>query len=177
MHTATQSAGHTAGHSAAASISTVGPDARALRHALGHYPTGVTIITTRSADGRPVGLTCNSFASLSLEPPLLLWSLARRSPNLGVFRTAPVFAINVLAADQADLARRFANSALPDKFDGVRLREPWQGVPLIDGALAWFGCSTRDAIDAGDHTLFIGHVETHAVHEAEALVFHRGAFR
>lgn len=150
---------------------------RALRQALGHYPTGVTVITTRAPDGRPVGLTCNSFASLSLDPPLVLWSLARRSPNLAVFRETTHFAINVLSAGQADLARRFANSAVADKFEGVALREPWQGVPLIEGSLAWFGCSSRDAIDAGDHTLFIGHVDTHAVLDAEPLVFHRGAFR
>ncbi len=156
---------------------TAADDARALRRALGHYPTGVTVVTARAADGRAVGLTVNSFASLSLDPPLVLWSLANRSPSLAVFRDGARFAINVLAAGQAELARRFANPALPDKFDGVGLRAPWHGVPLLAGTIAWFGCSTLDAIAGGDHTLFIGRVETHATSDGEPLVFHRGAFR
>jgi flavin reductase (DIM6/NTAB) family NADH-FMN oxidoreductase RutF len=147
---------------------------RRLRDALGAYPTGVTIVTTRGADGRPVGLTVNSFASLSLEPPLLLWSLANRSPSLRAFRSAGHFAVNVLGADQAALARRFADPAVVDKFDGVALAAG--PAPVIDGALAWFVCAARDAIETGDHTLFIGRVETHVAHDGQALLFHRGRF-
>lgn len=158
----------------------VADPARLLRQALGSYPTGVTIVTARAPDGRAVGLTVNSFASLSLEPPLLLWSLANRSPNLRAFRAAAHFAINVLAGGQDALARRFASAAIADKFDGVALcRHPAPVAdlaPLIDGAVAHFVCAARDAIEAGDHTLFIGRIAHHHHVDAEPLVFHGGSF-
>jgi flavin reductase (DIM6/NTAB) family NADH-FMN oxidoreductase RutF len=154
-----------------------GADTRRLRNALGAYPTGVTVVTTRGPDGRCVGLTVNSFASLSLEPALLLWSLANRSPNQRAFRAASHFAINVLAANQVALARSFANPAVTDKFDGVAWRPcDAHGVPLLAGALAHFVCQCRDAIEAGDHTLFIGRVQHHACIAGEPLVFHAGRF-
>lgn len=153
---------------------------RLLRQALGAYPTGVTIVSARAPDGRAVGLTVNSFASLSLDPPLLLWSLANRSPNLRAFRSASHFAINVLARDQAALAKRFASAAVLDKFDGVRLRESpltmTHLAPLIEGAVAHFVCASRDALEAGDHTLFIGRIEHHHCEQREPLVFHGGEF-
>jgi flavin reductase (DIM6/NTAB) family NADH-FMN oxidoreductase RutF len=154
-----------------------GADTRRLRDALGAFPTGVTIVTTRGPDGRCVGLTVNSFASLSLEPPLLLWSLANRSPNRRAFRSASHFAIHVLAANQEAIARRFANPAVTDKFDGVAW-QPWDvhGVPLLAGALAHFVCECRDAIEAGDHTLFIGRVEHLTRIDGDPLVFHAGRF-
>ena len=108
---------------------------RALRNALGTYATGVTIVTTTSADGVPIGLTCNSFSSVSLSPPLVLWSLSLRSPNLSNFLQAPYFAINILASDQAAIAQRFARS-LANKFEGVVHHTGTCGVPLIDGASA-----------------------------------------
>jgi flavin reductase (DIM6/NTAB) family NADH-FMN oxidoreductase RutF len=130
----------TAAGTAGAPVDTAS-DTRRLRDTLGAYPTGVTVVTTRGPDGRAVGLTVNSFASLSLEPPLLLWSLANRSPNRRAFRAASHFAINVLAAGQETLARRFANPAVADKFDGVAWQpSPAHGVPLLDGALAHFVC-------------------------------------
>lgn len=151
-----------------------------LRDSLGAYPTGVTIVTARAPDGRPVGLTVNSFASLSLDPPLLLWSLANRSPNLRAFRTASHFAINVLAEHQADLARRFATPTIADKFQGVALRRaPQPGAelaPLLEGAVAHFTCASRDAIETGDHTLFIGRIEHHLREPGDPLVFHGGRF-
>lgn len=147
---------------------------RSLRDALGCYPTGVTIVTTRGADGRAVGLTVNSFASLSLDPPLLLWSLANRSPNRRAFRASSHFAINVLRSDQGELARRFANPMVVDKFDRVAVHEDAEA-PLLQGTLAYFLCECRDAIEAGDHTLLVGRVERHAVFDGKPLVFHRGA--
>jgi flavin reductase (DIM6/NTAB) family NADH-FMN oxidoreductase RutF len=150
--------------------------ARPLRQALGSYPTGVTIVTARAPDGRPVGLTVNSFASLSLDPPLLLWSLANRSPNLRAFRTASHFAINVLASEQASLARRFASPAVADKFEGVRLLDSTHPAPLLEGTAAHFVCASRDALEAGDHTLFIGRIEHHHCDGRAPLVFHGGAF-
>jgi flavin reductase (DIM6/NTAB) family NADH-FMN oxidoreductase RutF len=153
---------------------------RPLRETLGAYPTGVTIVTAHAANGRPVGLTVNSFASLSLDPPLLLWSLANRSPNLRAFRTASHFAINVLAEHQAEMARRFATPTIVDKFDGIALRhamQPWADLaPLLDGTVAHFVCASRDAIETGDHTLFIGRIEHHWREEGDPLVFHGGRF-
>jgi flavin reductase (DIM6/NTAB) family NADH-FMN oxidoreductase RutF len=154
--------------------------ARRLRRALGCYPTGVTVVTARAADGRAVGLTVNSFASLSLDPPLLLWSLANRSPSLRVFRSASHYAINVLAQGQQALALRFADPKVPDKFEGVALHQAPEPVasqaPLLEGALAWFVCASRDAIETGDHTLFIGRMVDHAMGAGEPLVFQGGSF-
>src|SRR5436853_5123451 len=92
-------------------------DPRELRSALGTFATGVSVVTTAGADGTPIGFTCNSFSSVSLSPPLVLWSLSLRSPNLSNFLQAPHFAVNILAADQLRIARRFAQP-VPDKFDG-----------------------------------------------------------
>lgn len=157
--------------------------ARRLRHALGCYPTGVTVVTTRAPDGRPVGLTVNSFASLSLEPPLLLWSLSNRSPSLRAFRSGSHFAINVLAHGQQALAQRFANPRVVDKFEGVDLLRPatheqsGHDVPVLSDSAAWFVCACRDAIETGDHTLFIGRIEAYdSVVPQAPLVFHAGAF-
>lgn len=153
-----------------------------LRDALGRYPTGVTVVTTRGPDGRPIGLTVNSFASLSLSPPLLLWSLANGSPNREAFRQAPGFVVHVLSADQEALARRFADPRIPDKFAGVTCErhsahdEALGTPPLLADVLARFVCTRHVAIDAGDHTLFIGRVERVDTTEGPALTFHRGRF-
>lgn len=150
----------------------------ALRQSLGCFPSGVTVVTARAADGRPVGLTVNSFASLSLEPPLLLWSLANRSPNRQTFRQATHFAIHVLAAHQGDTALQFANSRLPDKFQGVAMQPPlWaEAPPLLADSHALFLCESRDAIESGDHTLFIGRVQQHSRGAGAPLLFYRGQF-
>ncbi len=151
-----------------------------LRTSLGAYPTGVTVVTARTQEGRPVGLTVNSFASLSLDPPLLLWSLANRSPNRQAFRAASHFAINVLSSSQEDLARRFADPRIVDKFDHVPLLGPTvagaQQAPLLEGAVAYFVCACRDALETGDHTLFIGRIEHHERRDGVPLVFHNGQF-
>lgn len=102
---------------------------KALRNLFGSYPTGVAIVTTRTPDGRAVGLTINSFATLSLAPPLVLWSLVDRSPNLDAFRACSHFAINILANGHEALAKRFASAAVPDKFDGVALQETPEACP------------------------------------------------
>lgn len=151
-------------------------EGKALRQALGRYPTGVAIVTTRLPDGRAVGLTINSFASLSLTPALVLWSLVARSPNLAAFQAAQHFAISVLAQDQQGLASRFANPAVLDKFDQVALRESPEGVPVIDGALATLVCRRSKHVTEGDHELFIGQVVRLDTREGEPLVFHGGRF-
>jgi flavin reductase (DIM6/NTAB) family NADH-FMN oxidoreductase RutF len=152
-------------------------DAKEFRRALGTFPTGVAIITTRGPDGQPIGLTCNSFSSVSLDPPLVLWSLRSSSKSLAAFRAASCFAINVLAEDQGKLSARFASSAIADKFEGVAHCEGFRGVPLIDDCLARFHCSTFSEHEAGDHVVFIGRVEQfdHGRQE-DPLVFYKGAY-
>ncbi len=146
-----------------------------LRAALGRFATGVTIVTCRDGAGAPVGLTCNSFNALSLEPPLVLWSLRRASPSLVAFAGADHFAVNVLAEDQIELSRRFASSAA-DKFaDGV-WHDGAGGAPLLVGAAATFECARASHQDAGDHVLFIGRVLRLADAALPPLVFHGGRY-
>lgn len=150
-------------------------DPRDLRSALGSFATGVTVITIEGPGGTPVGLTCNSFASVSLSPPLVLWSLSLRSPNLSNFLQAPTFAVNVLAAGQAALARRFAQSA-PNKFDGVAYRQGLGGAPLLEDAAAQLECRNETRYYSGDHVIFIGHVLHYAWRDCAPLVFCRGRY-
>lgn len=150
---------------------------RALRNVLGSYPTGVAIVTTRAGDGRPVGLTINSFASLSLSPPLVLWSLVSHSSNLDVFRACARFAISVLGSDQEDLARRFASSASADKFAGVALRETPEGLPVIARALTTLVCEHDHCREVGDHLLLVGRIVRSLSAPGAPLVFHAGQFK
>jgi flavin reductase (DIM6/NTAB) family NADH-FMN oxidoreductase RutF len=148
---------------------------RAFRDALGEFATGVTVICARRPDGRYVGFTANSFNSVSLDPPLVVWSLDRRAENLAAFRSAERYAINVLAHDQVELARRFSRPHA-DRFAGVRYRLGTAQAPLIEGCVAWFECRHHAQQRAGDHVLFIGHVETCARRTDAGLVFHHGRF-
>ncbi|HJH24924.1 MAG TPA: flavin reductase family protein [Paenalcaligenes hominis] len=152
-------------------------DSRAFRHALGHFPTGVAIVTTRTPDGRPVGLTINSFSSLSLEPPLIMWSLVNHSPSLSIFEQCNYFAINVISQQQVEAALGFANSQVEDKFALVSHVDGEEGVPLLDHCVATFVCENYQQHEGGDHTLFIGRVVRHStITEHEPAVFHRGKF-
>lgn len=151
------------------------PDNRALRTALGLFATGITVVTTRALTGQLAGLTVNSFSALSLEPPLVLWSLRCSSPSLPVFQGVERFVVNVLAEAQVEVSRRFA-SPVPDKFDGVAHAEsPW-GLPLLHGAAAWFECRTVSQQMAGDHCLFIAEVESFTASELAPLLFHAGGY-
>jgi len=141
-----------------------------LRSALGRYATGVCIATTVAGDGTPAGLTITSFNSLSLDPPLILWSLGLNSSTLDVFRSGDRFAINVLAVEMAELARRFARSG-GDKFADVAVETGRTGVPLISGALVQLECLTEAQYPAGDHVLFLGRVVGLAVRDGAPLVF------
>jgi flavin reductase (DIM6/NTAB) family NADH-FMN oxidoreductase RutF len=133
-------------------------DAREFRRALGAFPTGVAVVTTRAPSGAFVGLTINSFSSLSLDPPLVLWALNGASPSLGAFDRAPYFAINILAEDQVALSRRFAAPA-GNKFAHLEIHAGIEDVPLIAGCAARLECRTQARHNGGDHVLFIGHVE------------------
>lgn len=149
---------------------------KTLRGVLGSYPTGVAIVTTRAPDGRPVGLTINSFASLSLDPPLVLWSLVNRSSNLEVFRHCAHFTINVLASGHVELAKRFANPQIANKFEGTPVHETPEGIPAIEGAVATLVCANDQQSDAGDHLLLFGRVLRVGTSEGTPLVFHAGRF-
>ncbi|MDP1900462.1 MAG: flavin reductase family protein [Rubrivivax sp.] len=146
-----------------------------LRGALGRYTTGVTIVTCCDADGAFVGLTVNSFNSLSLEPALVLWSLRKASPSAGIFCAAPRFAVNVLAQGQLGLARRFAVRGDHRFGEGVwTLGE--HGAPLLDGCAAAFQCETASQQRAGDHVLFIGRVLAHTDADLPPLAFQGGRY-
>lgn len=150
-------------------------DPQAFRLALGRFPTGVCVITARRADGERVGLTVSSFNSVSLDPPLVLWSLQRSSPSLAAFLAARRFAINVLAEDQAMISNRFATRGA-DKFAGVRTCEGPGGIALIDRAAAHFVCATWAHYDGGDHVIIVGEVERFAHWQRAPLVFCGGCY-
>ena len=149
-------------------------DANDFRRALGSFVTGVTVITALR-DGEPIGLTANSFNSVSLSPPLILWSLARSSPNLHALETAEYFGVNILAADQHDLSQRFARP-LPNKFEGVDWRPGLGGVPLIANVVAQFCCRNTHRHDGGDHVIFLGAVEYYMHEDKHPLAFARGRY-
>jgi flavin reductase (DIM6/NTAB) family NADH-FMN oxidoreductase RutF len=147
-----------------------------FRAALGMFATGVTIITTRDAHGLPVGLTANSFNSVSLEPPLVLWSLSRAAASLGAFQAGSHYAVHVLAADQKALAERFASKGV-DRWQGLAPSDAASGVPLIAGAAATFECFNRSRYEEGDHVIFVGEVERCTWRpEATPLLYHGGRF-
>ncbi len=149
---------------------------RDFRAALGMFATGVTIVTMRAADGSLLGLTANSFNSVSLEPPLVLWSLSQRAASLPAFRAGTHYAIHVLAADQRALAERFATKDI-DRWHGVDCVPGAGGAPLIAGAAATFECFNRSRYDEGDHVIFVGEVERCSWREdASPLLFHGGRF-
>ena len=152
-------------------------DTRAFRNALGAFPTGVAIITTLGPDGVPIGLTCNSFSSVSLEPPLVSWSLRKASKSLETFRAAPYFTVNLLTQDQDALSGRFASSNATGKFDGVEWHAGAGGAPVLESCLVSFECKTFAVHDAGDHFIFIGEVVRFGEpRQHEPLVFYKGAY-
>ncbi len=153
-----------------------GLSAQALRAALGRFATGVTIIGCRAADGSLVGLTANSFNSLSLQPPLVLWSLRDVSPNLEAFLGASHFSVNVLAENQVELSRRFA-SLLEDKFAEGLWSVGLGGAPILAGCAAVFECEKVSSQVAGDHVLFIGQVVRASESDVTPLIFQSGHYR
>ena len=147
-----------------------------FRSALGMFATGVTIVTARGADGAPVGLTANSFNSVSLEPPLVLWSLARSAGSMPAFERGSHYAVNILAADQHALAERFASKSV-DRFADVMFREGAGGAPVLEGAAAVFECFNRSRYEEGDHVIFVGEVERCTFNAgATPLIFHGGRY-
>jgi flavin reductase (DIM6/NTAB) family NADH-FMN oxidoreductase RutF len=150
-------------------------DSRHFRNALSQFATGVTVITTRLDDGRFFGLTASSFNSVSLDPPLVLWSLDQGATSLPLFTGNSHYVINVLAGDQAELAQRFAQR-IENRFEGIEFELSHTGLPILKGAAAWFECHNRSRYPEGDHVIFVGEVERCDVQPKPALIFHDGRF-
>ncbi|BCJ40113.1 hypothetical protein GCM10010168_29710 [Actinoplanes ianthinogenes] len=146
---------------------------RNLRDVLGKFPTGVAVVTTVHG-GHDVGLTINSFTSVSLVPPLVLWCLRRDSRCHPAFVTTPRFAVNVLAAGQRELAERFAGPG--DRFRGIASRPGPEGLPLLEDVAAYLICRTRRLIPAGDHVILIGEVVGHEMRPEPSLLFTAGRY-
>jgi len=152
-----------------------GFDNRAFRRALGNFATGVTVVTAATNDGRKVGVTANSFNSVSLEPPLILWSIDKRSSSHEVFEAAGHFAVNVLAADQIDLSNNFARSR-DDRFAGIDCETSEGGSPLLLDCAARFHCEKFQQVDGGDHWIMIGKVLAFDDLGRSPLLYHQGAY-
>ncbi|MEM7677983.1 MAG: flavin reductase family protein [Myxococcota bacterium] len=150
-------------------------EAKAFRRALGSFATGVTIITTVAEDGTKMGLTVSSFNSVSLNPPLVLWSLDRRARSLTTFQTAKYFAVHVLSSDQESLSNRFATQS-PDKFLDIPVTPGLGDIPLLSGCAALFQCETKHQYEGGDHIIFVGEVKSFEHHDRAPLVFHGGRY-
>lgn len=149
---------------------------RNFRNALGQFATGVTVMTGVSPGGEALGITVTSFNSLSLDPPLILWSLGREGGSFACFQAGSAFAVNVLAGDQDHLAHRFAQVGIP-KFENVPTRHGLDGVPLIDGCVAYFECRVEARYPGGDHDIIVGRVRRLFNVGGEPLLFHRGTLR
>jgi len=150
-------------------------DTRDFRTALGTFATGVTIMTARGRDEEPVGLTVNSFSSVSLDPPLVLWSQSLYAQSLAAFQEASHFVVNVLAADQVELSKRFAG-AHDNRFLNVQHVVPEHGAPVIAGCAAHFECRNEARYYGGDHVIFLGRVERYAYTSRPTLMFCHGRY-
>lgn len=150
-------------------------DSRNFRNALGAFATGVTIVTTRDAEGKDVGLTANSFNSVSLDPPMVLWSLAKTSAALPAFMEGENFAVHILAAEQEALSNTFSRKGV-DKFAGLEVKRGIGGVALLDGCSAYFECKTTFRYEGGDHVIFVGEVVGFTDQARAPLVYHSGGY-
>jgi 3-hydroxy-9,10-secoandrosta-1,3,5(10)-triene-9,17-dione monooxygenase reductase component len=148
---------------------------RSFRDALGQFATGVTVISTRDPAGMPIGITANSFNSVSLDPPMVLWSIAKGSGKRGAFEQADHFAVNVLAEDQIDLSQAFAKGGT-SSFEGRDWEPGSVGMPLLDGCAARFECRKVYQYDGGDHLIIVGEVLKFESADRRALVYHRGRY-
>jgi 4-hydroxyphenylacetate 3-hydroxylase, reductase component len=152
-----------------------GVDPALFRQLLGRFATGVTVLTTRDPAGRPLGMTASSVASVSLQPPLLLVAVDRRHDMHAALQAATRFVLNVLAADQEHISRRFAAED-PDRFDGIGYHENRHGIAVLDGVLASIECEKRAEAPGGDHTVFFGLVTGGSVTDRPPLLYYRGGY-
>ena len=146
-----------------------------LRQCLGHFATGVTVVTCAAADGSPRGITANSFSSVSLEPPLVLWNIAKVSNSLQAYLGAEHFAINILAADQQAVSEHFARTD-HTRFNGIDYTQSSDGVPILPGTIACLECRTHDIHDCGDHYIIIGEISRFRSNGGDPLIFLHGAY-
>ena len=149
-------------------------DTRAFRHALGCFATGVTVVTCSDEHGDLYGVTANSFSSVSLEPPLILWSLSTRSKSFQAFQKAEIFAVHVLAQNQIDISNHFAKTG--NKFANVEYQLDKSGTPSLNGMLARFSCRLYACHEGGDHYIFIGEVTEFEFYDGEPLLFVQGEY-
>lgn len=152
-----------------------GVDPAQFRLLLGRFATGVTVLSTRAPDGEPIGMTASSVASVSLEPPMVLVCVDRRHEMHAAMEAAGQFVLNVLAADQEVLSRRFAGSS-DNRFGDLGYREDRQGMPVLDGVLAHIECVKQHAVPGGDHTVFFGLVTGGSVTDRHPLLYYRGGY-
>jgi len=150
-------------------------DTQTMRNALSQFATGVTIVCTRDASGTPIGMTASSFNSVSMEPPLILWSVTKTAHSAQTFHDAKKFSVHVLSAEQTDLSNKFARSG-QDKFAGVSYTTDENGVPQLDGALVRFDCTTWAVYEGGDHWIIVGHVDALTHETGDGLVFCNGSY-
>ena len=152
-----------------------GPSVAALRQTLGCFVTGVTVVTTRGADGTPYGFTANSFTAVSLDPALVLVCVGQAVRGLETFRTCERFAINILSDSQQEVSRAFANGS-PSRFSPAHWRDGRHGPPIMAGAVAWLECEAYRRFEAGDHMILIGRVIAHECSAGRPLVYYRGGY-
>jgi flavin reductase (DIM6/NTAB) family NADH-FMN oxidoreductase RutF len=151
-------------------------DSAEFRRVLGHWASGVAIVTTRTPEGRACGLTANAFTSLALNPLLVLVCIEKDADTHDCVRAAGTFAVNILNAECERLARRFAAWEIDRKFDGLAFHEEQTGAPVLDDALAWVDCRLHDEYDGGDHTIFVGEVLAGNAREGTPLLYYRGGY-
>ena len=148
-------------------------DSKLLKRALGKYSTGVTIVTSTDHDGNPIGMTVNSFTSVSLQPSLVLWCIDKKQPSYNSFINANGYAVNILSKDQNDLCYKFS-SQLDNKFENVNWKSSKNGFPLVKNCLAWFDCKKWNYYSGGDHQILVGEVTSFDSVELEPLTYWNG---
>lgn len=151
-------------------------DKNELRRVMGHFATGVTVITTCDESGNPFGLTANAVSSVSLVPPLILVCVDKKADTYPYFERSKVFVVNILSDAQEGISRRFATSGI-EKFDGIGYHKNESGCAVLDDAVGHIDCRIVQAHDAGDHTVYIGEVETVDANDVAPLLFFRGGYR
>ena len=152
-------------------------DTSEFRRVLGHFTTGVSIVTTLRENGQPCGLTVNAFASVSLEPTLVMVCVEKEADSHDCIQATGAYAVNVLEEEKGEaLSRRFATWGVEDKFKGVAFTQAASGSPVLEAAIAWVDCRVVDSISVGDHTIFIGEVLEADAREGRPLVYYRGGY-
>jgi len=151
-------------------------DRNELRRVMGHYATGIAVVTTHGPDGKRYGLTMNAVCSVSLTPPLLLICVDKKAESHPAFQPARGFVVNVLDHSQEEISRRFAVSG-GEKFTGLAYRDGVTGAPILEGALAWVECRVVEVHDGGDHTIYLGEVEAAGAREGDPLLYFCGKYR